>query len=366
MKCRSQFEPGARTSVRSNTRKFRRPRFWFIVANFFNVIGPLCLLCTGAIAAASKPGPARPVWPPAPDEPKLAYVASLHDPLDVGQSPSVFKRIGRLFTGDNGEDLALQKPFGTAVDQQGNLCITDTGAKRIVYCDFARRKWQTYSTAGKIRFSSPVSAAHGKEIFYVADSELCRVLAFRPNGALQWQIAEPLVRPVGLALNRDLLAVVDSQAHAVFVFGLDGKLRFQFGKRGVGPGEFNFPTHIAFNRDGNWLVTDSMNSRIEVFDRNGRFLSQFGGNGDTSGHFGRPKGIAADSQSNIYVADALFDNFQIFDPHGQLLLNVGQTGTGPGQFGMPAGIAIDEENRIYVADSYNHRVQVFQYLGGHR
>ncbi|HUB86865.1 MAG TPA: 6-bladed beta-propeller [Verrucomicrobiae bacterium] len=304
------------------------------------------------------------VWPSPPDQPRIAYVRSLRMPRDIGQSASVFTRIGHWLTGENGESFALQKPFGLALDENGNLCVTDTGANRICYLDFAHNKWQTYSAAGKTAFLSPVAVAKRNGIFYVADSELGKVLAFRAGGKSAFEITNSLVRPVGLAIAGNALAVVDSQAHDVCVFDLAGNFLFKFGKRGTGPGEFNYPTHIAADGQGHWLVTDSLNCRIQIFSSDGKYISQFGSNGDAPGDFARPKGVAADSFGHIYVADAIFDNVQIFDEAGQLLLSFGQGGDAPGEFGLPAGVAIAPDNTIYIADSYNHRVQIFKYLGG--
>lgn len=318
--------------------------------------------CASTRQEAATPG-SNPVWPPAPDEPRVAYLRSIHSPGDIGQTPSFFTRVGHWMTGEKGQGLSLQKPFGLALDESGNLCITDTGADRICFCDFIRKQWRIYDSVGKTRFASPVAVARRNGVFYVADSQLAKVFAFSDDGKPLWEISAPLVRPVGLAIADDALAVVDSQAHAVFVFDLQGKLRFRFGRRGIGPGEFNFPTHIAADRQGHFLVTDSMNSRVEIFDSTGRFISTFGSNGDTSGHFGRPKGVAADTFDHIYVADAIFNNLQVFDPSGQLLLNIGHGGNRPGEFGVPTGIAIGADNQIYVADGYNHRVQVLKYVG---
>ena len=325
-------------------------------------VGLLASCATSPPVAADKP--AGPVWPPPPDPPRITYVGSLRVPHDIGQSLAVFTRVGRWFTGDKGESQALQKPFGLALDESGNLCVTDTGANLVCFLDFTRKKWRRYPAAGKTSFASPVAVARRNGIFYVADSELGRVLAFHDNGASVFAIAAPLRRPVGLAIAGSSLAVVDSQTHTVFVFDLKGKFLFQFGRRGIGPGEFNFPTHIAADAQGRWLVTDSLNCRIQVFSPDGKFISQFGSSGDTSGHFGRPKGVAVDGDGHIYVVDAVFDNVQIFDTTGRLLLNFGGSGGGPGEFSLPNGIAIAPDNSIYVADGYNHRVQIFKYLGG--
>lgn len=342
----------------------------FNMAKKFHFAIGLALFGVVALAiscASTKHAPetlaSNPVWPPAPDEPRVVYVRSLRSPRDIGQSSSMFTRLGHWLTGENGQSLSLQKPFGLGLDETGNLCITDTGASRIYYCDFARKQWRTFDGVGKTKFASPVAVARRKGIFYVADSQLGKVFAFGDDGKPVWEISTPLMRPVGVAVTDDSLAVVDSQAHAVFVFDLQGKLRFQFGRRGAAPGEFNFPTHIATDRHGHFLVTDSMNSRVQVFDLTGKFISAFGSNGDTSGHFGRPKGVAADTFGHIYVADAMFDNLQVFDLSGQLLLNIGKSGNREGEFGLPGGVAIGADNLIYVADGYNHRVQVLKYVG---
>ena len=335
--------------------------------HFLIALALLAVIALAISCASMKSTPvatnSHPVWPPAPDDPRVVYVRSLRDPRDIGQSPSMFTRLGHWITGENTGSLALQKPFGLGLDEAGNLCISDTGVNRIYYCDFTRRQWRAYDGIGKMRFASPVGVTRRKGIFYVADSQLGKVFAFRDDGRLVWEIAAPLVRPVGVAVTDESLAVVDSQAHEVFVFDLQSKLRFQFGHRGAAQGEFNFPTHIAIDYQGHFLVTDSMNSRVQVFDLAGKFITAFGSNGDTSGHFGRPKGVSADTFGHIYVADAMFDNLQVFDLNGQLLLNIGQSGDRAGEFGLPAGVAISADNQIYIAGGYNHRVQVLKYVG---
>jgi sugar lactone lactonase YvrE len=330
----------------------------------------LALLATGLLESCSSAPRARltpaanaPVWPPPPSEPRIGFVQYLRGPHDIGQTTSAFRSFANWITGDTGESLNLRKPFAVALDEKENLCVTDTDANLVCFADFEQKRWRSYDGAGKTKFASPVAVARRNGIFYVADSELAKVIAFREDGKLLFEISAPLQRPVGLAIAGDVLCVVDSQLHAVFCFGLDGKFQSRFGQRGTGPGEFNFPTGIAADGRGHLLVADTMNCRVQVFDLAGKFILEFGSNGDTSGHFARPKGVAADAAGRIYVVDALFDNFQIFDSDGELLLNVGETGSEPGNFGLPNGIAIGADNRIFVADAYNHRVQVFKYLG---
>jgi hypothetical protein len=329
----------------------------------FALLSGMMVSCaTPTPPVAQTPTPSR-VWPPSPNEPRIRLVGNLRGPRDIGEKPSVFRSLTHWLTGDTGENLNLRKPFAVALDETGSLCIADTEANLVCYADFTHRTWRRYAGVGETRFASPVAVARRNGVFYVADSQLAKVFAFNESGRGVFELGPPLQRPVGLALVGDQLYVVDALAHAVLVFGLDGKFQFQFGRRGTGPGEFNFPTCVAADRHGQLLVTDTMNCRVQVFDLRGNFVAQFGSNGDTSGHFARPKGVAVDTADNIYVVDAMFDNFQIFDPAGRLLLNVGEGGDGAGEFGLPAGIAISAEGRIYVADAFNHRVQIFEYLG---
>jgi DNA-binding beta-propeller fold protein YncE len=303
------------------------------------------------------------VWPPPPDAPRIRYVQSITRPLDVGVKPSGPARVWRWIVGNNPEKEFLSKPFGVAVDDLGNVCITDTGANTVCYFDRAKPAWRRWDKIGTLRFSSPVAVVKRGGVFYVADTGLERVIAFDESGKLLFQITERLERPAGLAFAGDRLLVVDSKRHAVLSFDASGKFLSEFGRRGTAPGDFNFPTHIAAGPAGNLFVTDSMNSRVQMLSPEGKFLAQIGSIGDSPGQFSRPKGVAVDPQGHVYVVDALFDNIQVFDREGRFLLTMGGSGQLPGQFWLANGIAVSAQNEIFVADAYNKRIQVFQYVG---
>ncbi len=330
--------------------------------NLFTLLTSLLLLTHSAQAAAVT-APARLVWPAPPDEPRIAFVRSIEGPADLGIKPSGWAKLGRWLAGNNPESEQLVKPFGIALDDQGNLCLTDTGANAVAWFDKAHKTWHRWEKAGEVRFASPVAVAKQGRTFYVADSGLGAVVAFTETGALLFQIKGELERPAGLAISSNRLFVVDSKRHEVLIYELQGRLSGRFGTRGSGPGEFNFPTHIAAGGAGELYVTDSLNNRVQAFDTEGRFLRQVGSIGDAPGHFSRPKGAAVDTYGHLYVLDALFGNVQLFDREGRLLMTLGQGGSQPGEFWLPNGIVISRNNEIYVADSYNHRVQVFQFIG---
>lgn len=303
------------------------------------------------------------VWPPPPDEPRITYVSSIGKPADVGARIGGFSRFANWITGGTKGNEPLVKPFGVALDENDNLCVTDTGSPAICYYNRAKKTWSRWSRLGTVTLASPVGVAKRGSIIYVADSALGAVVALDEKGKLRFTCTNDLQRPVGLAIVKDQLWAIDSMRHCIVRFDLEGRHLSDIGTRGSREGQFNFPTHICADRLGKVYVTDSMNSRVQILDSEGRYQASIGSAGDGRGHFSRPKGVALDSMGNIYVVDALFDNLQIFDGLGRLLLSLGEPGSGPGQFWLPNGIAIDRQNQIFVADSYNRRVQVLKYIG---
>lgn len=303
-------------------------------------------------------------WPPPPAEPRIVYVREIASANDIGVKPSFFSRVGKTLTGVGGaEAKKMDRPFGLSLDASGNLLVTDTGLNAVFYLDLSRKKWLRWEAVDGKKFSAPVAAVRSEKLIFVADSATASVMAFDEKGHLHFSITNGLERPTGLALIGDRLLVVDSQQHQISVFDTNGKLLNKWGKRGNGPGEFNYPTHLAVDDKQQIYVTDSMNYRVQVFDGNGKFLRSFGRAGDGPGRFARPKGVAVDRSGHVYVVDAMFNNVQIFDGQGRLLLDFCEPGADAGKLCLPNAIAINSQNEIFVADSYNHRVQEFRYTG---
>jgi hypothetical protein len=335
--------------------------FW--AASFLALLILLASSCSRMPPAPAEASTPTIVWPAPPEPKRIAYVESIRRPSDFGAKQSFLTRLGHSIVGSEKGNESLNKPFGIAFDEEDNLCVTDTGDNVVCFYNRAKRTWRRYEKAGAVRFVSPVAVARRKGIFFVADSALGRIIAFDEAGKLRFQTHDHLERPVGLAISNDQIFITDSLRHCVVVLDLQGKFVREFGSRGTGPGQFNFPSHICCDNHANLLITDSMNSRVQILDPQGVFQSEIGKLGDRSGQFGRPKGVAADAFGRVYALDAVFDNLQIFDSAGHLLLAIGSTGAQPGEFWLPNGIAISRGNEIFVSDSYNHRIQVFRYVG---
>lgn len=308
-------------------------------------------------------------WPLPPEQPRLRYVESLRSSKDV-KPESTIDNLKNLVGGVT-EQINIIKPYGIAVGNE-SIYVTDTVQSRVLVFNHKKQSFKIFGAKGPGRLTKPTGIAIDKKgNIFVVDSQDRRLVKYDKDGNYQTAMGGPkiLARPVGVAISpvNNRIYVVDTGAlesthHAVSVFDQKGKHLFDFGKRGSGDGDFNFPTNICIGPDGRVYIVDTGNFRVQIFSRDGKYLDQFGTVGTALGSFARPKGIALDSDDHIYVIDAAFNNVQIFDQDKRLLLFAGQMGRGPGEVWLPAGIHIDNKDRIYIADQYNHRVLIWQYL----
>ncbi len=300
------------------------------------------------------------VWPEPPQMARIRLVSMFSGPEDLGINPSFIARIWEWIAGP--EPRAMVRPYAVGTDGE-RLVVTDPGAGAVHVFDMNRRDYERIDRAGDQALVSPVGVALADGNLYVSDSALNEIFIFDSKGKLKASVAG-LQRPTGLAIDPQSgrLYVAETMNHRIVVFDRNGARLFDFGKRGIGDGEFNFPSHLTIHGDRIY-VNDTMNFRLQVFSLDGIFQSTFGRQGDGSGSFAHPKGVGLDSEGHVYVVDALFDRVQIFDDQGRFLLAFGEPGGTPGAFWLPSGLFILGD-RIYVADSYNRRVQVFQFLGG--
>ncbi len=96
---------------------------------------------------------------------------------------------------------------------------------------------------------------------------------------------------------------------------------------GIGGDNFNRPTDVAWDAEGNNFVSDGYgNSRVAKFDKNGKFIKSWGSQGTEPGQFRTLHTIATDAEGNVYVGDRGNRRIQVFDNDGNFktqFLNVG-------------------------------------------
>jgi DNA-binding beta-propeller fold protein YncE len=163
------------------------------------------------------------------------------------------------------------------------------------------------------------------------------------------------------------LVVSDGSNHRIQVFRYsDGAHLRSFGSAGAGAGQFNIPWGIAFDGAGHIIVSDNNNHRVQVLRySDGAHVRTIGSEGSGNGQFTYPNGIAVDGEGNVAVFDfnARVQVFRLSD--GAYVRTIGSKGSGNGQFaGGCGGVAFDSEGNLVVADWRNHRVQVLRYRDG--
>ena len=329
----------------------------------------LCLMmATGCSTPRPLFAPADPalVWPADGAPARVRYVGQLRSAADLNPEVPLRQRLLRFLVGGS-RPPSLHGPRDVVATAGGRLWVADPGGGCVHVLDLNRLSYQRIDQVGEGRLLSPVGVALGpNDSVLVCDSEAGAVYRLNAaTGTFLGTLTAPdvLQRPVAAAYDPDAAAVyiVDSSTHDIKVFDREGRLCRVIGKRGTGPGEFNFPVDITCRGQTLWVV-DSGNGRIQALTPAGQPLSAVGQLGDAPGDLALPKSVAFDSDGHLYAVDARFENIQIFGPVGELLLSFGGEGPGPGQFALPGGISIDENDRIWVCDTYNGRIQVFQYM----
>lgn len=320
--------------------------------------------CAPAPVKEAAPAPAR-VWPAPPQPARIEYLRTFDKPDDFQIRKGFLRRIADFLFG--AADERLVRPTAVVAVRK-TVFVADSGVQGVHRYDPVRGEYRLITAADEAPLPSPVGLAIcAKDEVYVADSSLDAIFVIRPGTDVA--VRAPIVglhQPTGIACDpaTGRLWVADTGSHRILVFDRDGKAAGAIGERGIGDGQFNFPTLLWRDGRGRLYVTDTLNFRIQVLDESGKFLRSFGKAGDSGGDTARPKGVAADSLGHVYVVDALFAAFQIFDAQGRYLLSVGNMGQAAGEFWLPTGIFVTEDNTIYVADTHNRRVQVFRYVGG--
>jgi len=325
----------------------------------------LFLSMVGCATQQPKEEPVKLVWPAPPETKRIEFIRTIASDEDLKRDTTFTQGVVNFLAGSKPPPNNVVEPMGLALSDDGQaLYVSDTAWQEVFVFDFPSK---SFRKIGPLQVPMGL-ALDAQQNLYVVEQNKKGITVFDREGKELRFITDPSVeRPTGIAIDRrrGKIYLVDtarkaSKEHTVKVFGMDGKLIGRVGK-GIGeaPGQFQFPTYVAVDGDGNLYVTDTMNGRVEMFDPDGKYVKSFGQLGDGWGMFARPKGVALDSFGNLYVADSGWSNVQIFNRKGKVLLFFGGRGILPGMLRNPSAMAIDKRNHIYVCDYINHRIEEY-------
>lgn len=265
---------------------------------------------------------------------------------------------------------------------------------------------------GPGQFVSPRAMAAGPDgCIYVVD-KTARIQRFSADGEYEtgWQTPEwDAGKPTGLTIDaQNRVLVADTHYHRVLIYDRDGKELGRFGSIGEGPGQFELPTDVAIDAEGNLFVSEyGGNDRVSRYTPDYKFVLSFGGPESGEASLQRPQAVKVDAHGIVWVADAIhhricrftregkflgsfgtagdrpgelkypydldfcpdgtmlvceFGNnrLQRFDTEGHSLEVWGATGRRPGELASPWGMSLGRDHRVYVVDYLNHRVQMLR------
>ena len=212
-------------------------------------------------------------------------------------------------------------PRGVAVDEDGNIYVTDVESHRL----------SKFNSDGKL-----VKSVGGE-------------------GSKTGQFRGPW----GIALSEDnKLFVCDRDNYRIQVFDTNLKFISCFAKERRCEGDFWEPIDLTFDPAGDVYVTDSLNHRVLVFSQNGTFLRTFGRRGSRRGELTKPWGICVD-HDYVYVVENGNPRVSVFYTTGEFITSFGRRSSGEGELSHPYGITIDKDGFLYVCDRNNCCIQVF-------
>ncbi len=279
-----------------------------------------------------------------------------------------------LYRAGAGDALAVNNPFGLALDAQGRLLIAE-GAGHVV----RRFDGQSLTTvvggergfagdggpAAGGRLSTPFSIASRDGVLWIADTGNERIRRVGPDGTIATVVGTDrlatgkrfpdatllpptfsLEHPAGLAVGPDgLLAFCDQARHQIFKQQADGQVRLLAGSiltdgkklsgdaGDGGPASqalLSGPASLAYDPAGNLFVADVGNCRIRRIDPAGVITTYAGAGvagllaGPAAAElttalevaFALPISLAADAAGALYVGELGTRNFKDFGLDG--------------------------------------------------
>ena len=197
--------------------------------------------------------------------------------------------------------------------------------------------------------------------FFVID-RMARVQHLDRNGKWinEWRMPDwQKGKPVGVSVGPDgNVYIADTHYYRVRVYTPGGEFVRQWGSEGTGPGQFTYPTDVAFDDAGNVYVSEyGDNDRIQVFDAAGKYLREFGTFGDGDGQFMRPQSMVI-ADGLVYVTDSSNHRIVVFRTDGSFVKNLCSRGSALGHLRFPYGLDQDDEGHLLVAEFGNNRIQM--------
>lgn len=219
---------------------------------------------------------------------------------------------------------------------------------------------------GAFNYPRAIASDRQRNVFVV--DKTGRIQRFDRSGQfeLSWKTPETTAGfPVGIAVHADgRIFVADTHYHRVLVYDRDGNLQTSFGQEGMGDGQFQLPTDIAFDGLGFVYVSEYYgNDRVTKWSPDLRFVKAMGEEPIADARLSRPTGLIVDDEQTLWIADACNHRLVRMTLEGEVQAVVGSYGSGPGQMRYPYDISQGSDGSLMVCEYEGNRLQWFSKAG---
>ena len=258
-------------------------------------------------------------------------------------------------------------PMGIALDKDTNVYVTDEWLNRVTKYDRDGEyisHWGTHGS-GDGELDRPAGIAVGQDdTLYIVDSRNNRVQKFSLDGKFLGKFGTAgsgngeFNLPWGMCLDGDdNVFVADWRNDRVQSFTSDGKWLASFGTPGTGGdcynarvkggitysdapvGQFNRPTGVCVDQDGDIYIADWLNNRVQVLTPEGRFITEFTG----------------DAHLSIMGISKLRSNPDMIRQRNAI-----RNFTPERVLWAPCAVRMGQNNRVIIADTTRHRFQIYR------
>ena len=183
-----------------------------------------------------------PVWPLAPDKPRVEYIGEIKL-NDLEKKSGFWSKVKRLIGGSSPVDM-ISHPFDVMIIEK-TMYMTCQNLAVLIEVNLNDYTFKTHnSNSHPMKY--PISLCSGGDgVIFITDSESASVYRFS-DGRITPFITDNLSRPTGIAALKDMevVFVVDTGDHTVKVFDYDGNLIKKINGQTNSETGFNFPTSI--------------------------------------------------------------------------------------------------------------------------
>ncbi|MBW2645487.1 MAG: NHL repeat-containing protein [Deltaproteobacteria bacterium] len=117
---------------------------------------------------------------------------------------------------------------------------------------------------------------------------------------------------------------------------------------------------IKVDKQGNIYTLSTIEGIVKKYDGSGKKILEFGSRGKGKDEFNFPVSLAVDEKGLIYVVDQHKSKVLVFDKSGRFLFDFSELGWREGRLAYPSFIFINNSGIIFIVDRDNSRISVFR------